>query len=255
MEKQGVGWLFGRVEQSQVLVDAIYEPPQQNELAWVALLEDRHFNIVTEMARHLDTTLVGWVFSHRARSPPLNPDECLFAADKQRTLKFFTTVCSVLHEDGTVSFEAYQVSDVLCTLVDKKLVEVKDEKGSLKTKKPVIVDKREVTEFDVHRIILPVPITQHSDRFIISFPIENRFSTGPVNLSAFAAFWHGAAAERRRMSSIILDFHFLLFLVVNVFPLDSDGAALLQCVQNHASLTDDDWETWKMILDGYAGNS
>eukprot|EP00762_Andalucia_godoyi_P004567 ANDGO_05195.mRNA.1 NPL4-like protein len=249
--KQRMGWLFGRVLGREVFVDVIYEPPQQNSLSWVVLSDDPHFNDVVQIASLLGMDLVGTVFSHRVRSPPLNNGECLFAASNQLQRKHFTTVCSVLHENASVSFEAYQVSDVLCSMVDQKIVEPSEDVGVLKTKKPVVVDKREVSQFDVHRVILPVPISQHADSFRCAFPVENR---GVVNMNTFAAFWHGEMADGKKITSVIRDFHLLLFLILNIFPIDSDGKALLGCLRDQEALADDDWMSWKMLLDGYAGS-
>jgi hypothetical protein len=248
-----LGYLFGTVlPNKEVRVAAIWEPPQHGAPDHVALLEDPMTSPAAahamQVARALGLVRVGWLLTHRERAVPLTAGELLHAAQLMAVDgDASVTVTVVIKDDGSVAFEAFQCATVLAQLARKGYVEPKDGEDSvlaLAASRKVFVDKKEVSEFDVHRVTVVVPIGSWDGPFTAgAFPIENRGVLEGQTVAQGLQLWVRAGKP-------LADFHFLLWLTQHLFTMDGEGAALVEAVKSQRK---DEIDNWKMIVEQYAG--
>jgi nuclear protein localization family protein 4 len=173
---------------TKVLVEAIYEPPQtvDNEAAegFVALDDERE-DTVNQIAALLGLQKVGWIFGHETREKgfTLSAAEVIMAAEFQLEAADgvnetpFVTVTVYPTPDGTVSVEAFQVSQQCMAMVAEGALEVGPNPKECVVNETftAIQEGKESKTVENNFFLCVVPIVQHtSDVFIAEFPRANR---------------------------------------------------------------------------------
>lgn len=131
----------------RTVVEAIYEPPQIGDLHGVRPLEDRKRSLVDEVAKALDMTLVGWIFTSSNAEVFLTASETLEIARLQeqhaivhpsgaRVSKFVTVKAKVLSESGDTGLEAVMVSDQCQALVRDNIFSGPKDDNTLLVRQP-----------------------------------------------------------------------------------------------------------------------
>ncbi|KAI4975496.1 hypothetical protein ZWY2020_049103 [Hordeum vulgare] len=235
------GFLYGRVdaETKEVLVDFIYEPPQQGSSDVVQLMRDADEEAhVDAIADWLGMRRVGFVFTQavgrKARETgeyTLSNSEVVQAAQLQAEGGIPEWVTAVVKlevgEDGSadVHFEAFQMSEVCVKLFKDGVLEteVKDSNDPRlsKMRKEVIAGGKNTVEVDNDFFLAPVKISDHQGPLSTGFPVENR----GIPLPASALRSHMDRAKHLPFVKRISDFHLLLQIAAF---LDVKAASLLR---------------------------
>ncbi|KAN0019239.1 hypothetical protein ACTFIU_002444 [Dictyostelium citrinum] len=237
-EQQRIGYLFGNfLSDGSVVVDSIYEPPQEcKDKQTPTLLPDPLADKIESMASMLGLTRVGWIFSHPSRKYTMSSTEIIQAAAYQNKYgpSFVTLILSV-NSDGQSNMEAFQVSDQALKLEKTaEFLATQPDPTKCKLKSPVFEEGTETVNADTHFFIVTVPLKAREDKsiFEISFPVENRI---PVNtLSDLASY----KLEHKDVSPLkfFSDFHFLIFLLENQFlDFQSDFPIICENVRSRSS--------------------
>lgn len=170
------------------LVEAIYEPPQEadNEAAegFVAL-DDTEEDKVQQIAEMLGLQRVGWIFGHESREKgyTLSSAEIIMAAEFQLEAADgvketpFVTVTVSPGAGGTVSVEAFQMSQQCMAMVAEEALEVGiDPKVCVVNETFTAIQEGKASPtVENSFFLLVVPIVQHtSELFVAEFPRANR---------------------------------------------------------------------------------
>lgn len=148
---QRVGWLYGYYAEDPVydkgvraIVEAIYEPPQENDFNSSEFKQDPFESLVEGVAGALGFERIGWVFTTRATDVFLSSEEMIRASLIQQRLavqhpsgipvsKQITLVLRG-NEEG-VNPEVYMISDQGQSLVRDQVIESPESRKFLKIKK------------------------------------------------------------------------------------------------------------------------
>ena len=150
-QKQRVATLFGYYAEDPVyergvraVVEALYEPPQANELNATALQQDPFAGYVERIAEALGFERLGWLFTTHSRDVFLSADEMISAAQQQAQhrvahpcgLEVSKQITVVFRSEagGGVAPEVYMVSDQGQQLVADALLERTDSRKFLKVR-------------------------------------------------------------------------------------------------------------------------
>ncbi|KAK5579600.1 hypothetical protein RB653_009284 [Dictyostelium firmibasis] len=237
-EQQRIGFLYGNIlSDGSVVVDSIYEPPQEcKDKQTPILLPDPLGDKIESTASMLGLTRVGWIFSHPSRKYTMSSTEIIQAASYQNKYgsSFVTLILSV-NSDGQSNMEAFQVSDQALKLEKTgEFLPTQLDQTKCKLKSPVFEEGTETVNADTNFFIVTVPLKAREDKsiFDISFPVENRI---PVNtLSDLASY----KLEHKDVSPLkfFSDFHFLIFLLENQFlDFQSDFPIICENVRSRSS--------------------
>jgi nuclear protein localization protein 4 homolog len=174
---------------TKVLVEAIYEPPQEvdNEAAEgvVPADEDQWEAAVEQIASCLGWKKVGWIYGHEAREPgfAMSAAEVIMAAEYQLEAADgvnetpFVTVKVSPATDGRITVEAFQVSQQCMAMVAEEALEVGSDAKCCKVNETftAIQEGKASPTVENNFFLTVVPIVQHtSDKFIADFPRLNR---------------------------------------------------------------------------------
>ena len=151
-----------------------------------------------------------------------------------------------------IHFEAFQVSDQLCSLVrDDIIIDPHDESrrgssgneplagGMLETTRDIMVASRETgggfrdtRRVDSDMFLIPVSIVSHDPEWLCEFPIENRDVGVPQSRQALSK--HLIRLKKARMVDKLRDFHLLTYLALSeYFDNNNNNIALIcQAVKN-----------------------
>lgn len=149
--KQRVSWLYGYYAEDPVyekgvraIVEALYEPPQENDFNSTNFREDPFATQIEEVAKALGLERIGWLFTTRSTDVFLSSEEMMKAAMMQERMRIehpSGVMCSkqitmVLrgNEQG-VSPEVYMISDQGQSLVRDQIIEAPESRKFLKIKK------------------------------------------------------------------------------------------------------------------------
>eukprot|EP00558_Chaetoceros_sp_UNC1202_P000762 CAMPEP_0197256092 /NCGR_PEP_ID=MMETSP1429-20130617/74187_1 /TAXON_ID=49237 /ORGANISM="Chaetoceros sp., Strain UNC1202" /LENGTH=414 /DNA_ID=CAMNT_0042719557 /DNA_START=1 /DNA_END=1245 /DNA_ORIENTATION=+ len=172
----------------QVLVEAIYEPPQEadpNDPEGFIALDDPLEDQVERLANMLGLQKVGWIYGHppREKGFQMSAAEVVMAAELQiecaKGVKEtpFVTVKVTAGDDGNVSFEAFQVSQQCMEMVAEEALEVGENPGFCYVNDTftAIQEGKESKSIENNFFLTVVPIRQHSsEMFVSKFPKANR---------------------------------------------------------------------------------
>ncbi|KAM3240234.1 hypothetical protein ACQJBY_053744 [Aegilops geniculata] len=260
------GFLYGRVdaETKEVLVDFIYEPPQQGSSDVVHLMRDADEEArVDAIADGLGMRRVGFVFTQavgRKASETgeytLSNSEVVQAAQLQAEGGIPEWVTAVVKlevgEDGSadVHFEAFQMSEVCVKLFKDGVLETEiqdsDDPRLSKMRKEVIAGGKDTMEVDNDFFLVPVKISDHQGPLSMGFPIENRGIPPPAN----ALKSHMDRAKHLPFVKRISDFH-LLLQIAAFLDVKADVPTLAACVGHQAEVP----EGYRLLIDALAGQT
>mmetsp|Transcript_35576 Transcript_35576/g.79001 ORF Transcript_35576/g.79001 Transcript_35576/m.79001 type:complete len:414 (+) Transcript_35576:354-1595(+) len=258
------GLLYGRVEEGgKVMVDFIYEPPQ--EATAVALTLNRRTEEEAQvdfLAGLLGYKKVGWIFSQSKaeRDFIMHTEELLQTAAMQDELGETCATVVVSWDDneegGHVHFEAFQCSEQCVKLAkDGWLLptpEGEAPKGVTRITNPkephlkeaAIIASKDSSEVDNDYFLCPASITSHDGRMSTSFPIENRLlPQGKTELREYLKRGSGSYVER------LSDFHLLLWLSKQPNLDPNDMILLCDAVKEQKPVL----EGYRVIIDSIAG--
>ena len=176
---------------SKVRVEAIYEPPQEfdpDTPEGFVPLDDPKEAVVDEIASMLGLRKVGWIFGGHdaaAREPGfvLSNAEIIMAAEFQLEAASgvhetpFVTVKVMRGSDGTVSMEAFQVSQQCMAMVAEEALQIDVNPKVCRVHETftAIQEGKPSPTVENNFFLCVVPIVQHtSDTFISDFPRLNR---------------------------------------------------------------------------------
>ncbi|KAI3838376.1 hypothetical protein MKX03_017290 [Papaver bracteatum] len=255
------GFMYGTVsEDGEVMVNFIYEMPQQGTEDNLVLMRDtEEEKIVEAIALGLGMRRVGFIFTqtieqnNKKEDYTLSNSEVLQAAELhgESGLKEWVTALVKLevNEEGgaDVHFEAFQMSDICVRLFKEGWFETDcggeyDPKIS-RMKKEVVVGVKDVKEVDNDFFLVVVKILDHQGPLSTSFPVENRITSIPPR----ALKTHLDKAKSLPFVRRISDFH-LLLLLSRFFDVNSDVPALCQCVQLRSTVP----EGYQLLIESMA---
>ena len=178
---------------TKVVVEAIYEPPQQvdSDAAEGFVIpesaEDEE-ELVNNIAEMLGLQKVGWILGHEPREAGyvMSSAEVLLAAEQQleaaggvQETPFVTVMVSPKADDGTVAVEAFQVSQQCMAMVAEEALQV-NPNGDLKSclvneTFTAIQEGKESKTVENSFFLTVVPIVSHTrDVLVADFPRVNR---------------------------------------------------------------------------------
>lgn len=260
------GFLYGRVdaETKEVLVDFIYEPPQNGSEDVLQLMRDADEEArVDAIADGLGMRRVGLVFTQavgRKASETgeytMSNREVVQAAQLQAEGGIPEWVTAVVKlevgDDGSgdVHFEAFQMSEVCVKLFKDGVLETEvgdsDDPRLSKMRKEVIAGGKDTMEVDNDFFLVPVKISDHQGPLSTGFPIENR----GIPLAKNTLRSHLDRAKHLPFVKRISDFH-LLLQATAFLDVKADVPALAACVRLQAEVP----EGYQLLIEYLAGQT
>lgn len=170
---------------SKIIVEALYEPPQENDSEGFVPLDDPLEEQVDVIANLLGLQKVGWIFGHppREKGFQLSSSEIIMAAELQLECAQgveetpFVTVKVTVGDDGNASLEAFQVSKQCMEMVAEQAIESGENPGFCYVTDTftAIQEGKENNMVDNNFFLTVVPINQHSSEMLVNeFPNSNR---------------------------------------------------------------------------------
>ncbi|KAL3153175.1 hypothetical protein ABBQ38_011927 [Trebouxia sp. C0009 RCD-2024] len=258
------GILYGnKDEEGNVMVHAIYEPPQEGNAETLQMERQTEEEMRADfIAKSLGMQKVGWIFtqSSKERDYIMNTEEiCQMAAWQDEVGEHCVTgvVSLAMTDEGSdVHFEAFQVSDQCARMVKAGWFDQQKEPSGVSTltdpkepthKQPVIVAGKDVKEVDNDYFLIPVSIKDHEGPLSTTFPVENRLlPQGPSEFKQYMRQNSSKAYWQR-----LADFHLLMYLGKQPgLDLVNDIAVLLECINHKATVP----EGYTLIIDSLAEN-
>uniref|UniRef100_A0ACD5VCS8 Uncharacterized protein n=1 Tax=Avena sativa TaxID=4498 RepID=A0ACD5VCS8_AVESA len=260
------GFLYGRVDADtkEVLVDFIYEPPQNGTEDVLQLMRNADEEArVDAIADGLGMRRVGLVFTQavgRKASETgeytMSNREVVQAAQLQAEGGIPEWVTAVVKlevgEDGSgdVHFEAFQMSEVCVKLFKDGVLETEvgdsDDPRLSKMRKEVIAGGKDTMEVDNDFFLVPVKISDHQGPLSTGFPVENR----GIPLAANTLRSHLDRAKHLPFVKRISDFH-LLLQATAFLDVKADVPALAACVRLQAEVP----EGYQLLIEYLAGQT
>mmetsp|Transcript_28962 Transcript_28962/g.45026 ORF Transcript_28962/g.45026 Transcript_28962/m.45026 type:complete len:476 (+) Transcript_28962:92-1519(+) len=231
-------YLYGRFENDEegenvkVVVDAIYEPPQE----WIEAGEDGRVvgefiplendpmeENVEKVAEMLNWKRVGWIFGHPPREEgfQFSSAEILMAAELQLEAADgvektpFVSVKVTVGEDGNASFEAFQVSLQCMEMVAEEALEIGPKPGFCAVNETftAIMEGKESKEVENNFFLTVVPIVQHqSTVFVCQYPWANRDYGEPQSKDMMKRQLSKSGSQGWNFIDLLSDFALLLYL-------------------------------------------
>lgn len=249
-------WLYGHVtEDKKVVVDCIYEPPQEGDMHGFNVHDDAFADKVDLIANELGMTKVGWLFSHPPREDTsflFSSREVLLAAQLQHDAggsdSPFVTVKVTLNADGEASFEAFQVSDQCIDLFTTGALLENTENPQSCTIHPTftaLVESKPATQVDNNFFLLVVPVLQHNS-FLHNnlFPSMHRDGTPRTRQQLANAINQTDKPYHQRLANLSL----LVFLA-DFLDYPNDLQCIARCI--HADKPID--SGYQVLIDSIAG--
>ncbi|URD89439.1 NPL4 family [Musa troglodytarum] len=280
------GFLYGHVDEAahSVVVDFVYEPPQQGSEDAATLFRDPDEEALVEaIAAGLGMRRVGFIFSQAVGRKAgtaeytMSGREVLQAAEMQAEGGIPEWVTAIVKlkvgEDGAadVHFEAFQMSDTCVRLFKEGWLVTEfgedDDPRVSKMKKDVVVGVKDTREVDNDFFLVNMSMTVLKEekrwipwrkktdniwtRFLhgplsSSFPIENRITA--VTLRTLKN--HLDRTKHLPLVKRISDFHLLLFLA-RLLDVNADIPALTECVQKQSSVP----QGYQLLIESLAATS
>nr|ACG37912.1 NPL4 family protein [Zea mays] len=257
------GFLYGRIdaETKEVLVDFIYEPPQQGFEDVVHLMRDPDEEArVDTIAEGLGMRRVGLVFTQavgrrasKTGEYTMSNREVVQAAQLQAeggTPEWVTAIVKLeVGDDGTgdVHFEAFQMSEICVKLFKDGVLETEvqdaDDPRLSKMRKEVVAGGKDTMKVDNDFFLVPVKISDHQGPLSVGFPIENRGS--PVGMSALRS--HLERMKHLTFVRRISDFHLLLKLAT-FLDAKSEMPTIAACVKTQSRMP----EGYQFLIESFA---
>ncbi|KAA8494281.1 Nuclear protein localization protein 4-like [Porphyridium purpureum] len=271
--QQRFGFMYGtKTDDSVVMIEAIYEPPQcgdheayapiagtfdEQQSSAAAVLDER----AQRIAEYLSMARMGVIFSAKPRKCILSGADVLFCAkciveEEERFgaehAKSFVIINVALAADGSVMFEAYQLSDQ-CVEMYKAgvfLEEQKPNSGRVKTRDAVIVEGKETNSVHSEFFLISIPIRGHDSWLRCSFPVENRdLKPQGQDDVVRSVTKHKDVPFHEQLA----DYHQLLYLC-NVFDLHTDMPTICDIALKKREPSDTE-HGYKLMFDALASGT
>eukprot|EP00002_Diphylleia_rotans_P039490 TRINITY_DN916_c0_g1_i1.p1 TRINITY_DN916_c0_g1~~TRINITY_DN916_c0_g1_i1.p1 ORF type:complete len:292 (-),score=41.97 TRINITY_DN916_c0_g1_i1:689-1564(-) len=110
-QRQRLGHCYGYIsDQDEIVVHAIYEPPQECTDTTIQLTEDKFLETADEVFKHFGLSRVGAIIAHPTRKYQLSSSEIYLLCELQKDLgeKFAVLTASPM-EDFSVQIQAFEV--------------------------------------------------------------------------------------------------------------------------------------------------
>lgn len=225
-----------------VRVEAIYEPPQENESNGFTLLQDEREEKVEAIAKSLGLQRVGFLVTHSDRQDYnfatkeilACAEQALEATEGQRESPFI-----VIKVGPTEGFEAFSLTPLCLDMVAEGAIVESDSPGvsAVHESFKAIVESKEAKVIDNDLFILRVPIVQHDSPISGSgtFPRYNReFAEAPSPQNVKAALKGiGRNPTPTDLAKALSDFHVLVHLS-QVFDIDQGLTEIATWVADYA---------------------
>ena len=238
-----------------VRVEAIYEPPQENQSNSFTLLQDEREEKVEAIAKSLGLQRVGFLVAHADREDYnfstqeilTCAEQALEATEGERESPF--VVIKVSPKDG---FEAFSLTPMCLDMVAEGALIESDSAGvsAVHESFKAVVENKEAKVIDNDLFILRVPIVQHDSPISGSgtFPRYNReFAEAPSATNVKAALKGlGRNPSPTDLAKALADFHVLVHLS-QVFDIDQGLTEIATWVADYAFKG----ETPKPLPEGY----
>jgi nuclear protein localization protein 4 homolog len=284
-QQKRIGYLYGRFIPSdddttntssetssaklKCIVEAIYEPSQEADTTAVEgfVLHDDNAEeeeTVTRIASMLGLQRVGWIFGHAYRNATeytLSASEVIMAAEFQLEAAEgvhetpFVTVTVAPSANGTVSVEAFQVSQQCMAMVAEEALEVdvtNPKVCRVNETFTAIQEGKESTTIDTSFFLTVVPIAQHTSELLVAeFPRMNR-PLDQVTPSTEAMKKHLSKSGTAGWTFVdrLADLHLLIYLS-KFLDLDADFPKICAAIVDRANTPLDDG--YKLIIKSLAG--
>lgn len=269
-QRKRFGYLYGHFvkadeddeKPTKVKVEAIYEPPQQVDAEAAegfVPLDDPKEDAVEQIASMLGLVRVGWIYGHEARPDyVMSNAEIIMAAELQLQAADgveetpFVTVKVAPSLDGTVSVEAFQVSQQCMAMVAEEALEVAPDPKVCAVNETftAIQEGKPSKTVENSFFMCVVPIVQHtSEQFVAEFPRANRDvddrmpSHDELKKQLSKSGSAGWTFEDR-----LADFNLLVYLS-DFLDLNADFPKICAAIANKTPLDDG----YKLILKSMAG--
>jgi nuclear protein localization family protein 4 len=258
-----MGYLYGTVGgegDTEVKVEYIYEPPQNNMPEGFELLDDPNEDRVESLASMLGLRKVGWIFAHPPREEGFlfSSAEVIMAAVQQledangfERETPFVSVKVTVDTEGQTHFEAFQVSKQCMEMMAEEALEIGENPGSCKVADSftAVVESRAAPEVDNNFFLVAVAIEQHdSEKFVSQFPFCNR--------EGIAQTWADVKRQLSQAGSkgftyidLLCDFQLLLFLT-QFLDITTDLPKICLSIVDRSVPLDDGF---KLIINHMAG--
>lgn len=133
--EQRVGFLYGYFCEDpdyedgiRVMVETIYEPPQQGTYDKFKLLDDPRKDLVNQVAEAMGLEMVGWIYTSRDKENYISPKESVMIAKLQNehlhkhacgymVPKFVTVILHEYNPEDPTSSETYMIADQFGAIV------------------------------------------------------------------------------------------------------------------------------------------
>ncbi|TDH72825.1 hypothetical protein CCR75_008967 [Bremia lactucae] len=253
------GWLYGSVDDKtkEVVVEFIYEPPQEGNPHGFEVLNDPYADKVDAIAEALGSEKVGWVFSHPPREDGdfhFSAREIMLAAQLQADAggknSMFVTLKVTLDKQGQASFEAFQVSDQCVEMFAAgALMENESNSNACAVSETftALVEAKPAVEVDNNFFLCVVPVVPHESTLRCEFPKLNREGAyrNRVALKSQLQLHRDVPFVKR-----ISDFQLLVFLS-DFLDVQTDIPPICQAVRDPSIPLDTGYQ---ILIDSIAGN-
>ena len=258
-----VGFLYGKfTEDNKVQVEAVYEPLQETDKTLgFNILDDPMEEKVEQLAQLLGLRRVGWIVGHPPREEGfvLSAAEVIIAAELQLEAADgveetpFCTVTVSQSDNGTVSVEAYQVSQQCMKMVAEQALDVGEDPHFCVVNDTftAIQEGKPSKTVENNFFLTVVPIVQHtSELFVSQFPKANRDldDRTPSNDELKRQLSKSGSAGWTFID-LLADFNLLIFLC-NVLDMATDIPKICESIVNRDVPLDDGY---KLIIASMAG--
>lgn len=248
----------------KVLVEAIYEPPQEADPSspeGFIVLEDPMEDQVEDLAKMLGLQKVGWIFGHppREKGFQMSAAEIIMAAEFQLEAANgvnktpFVTVKVTVGDDENVSFEAFQVSQQCMGMVAEGALEVGPNPGFCYIDETftAIQEGKESKTVENNFFLTVIPIVQHaSEMFVSEFPRSNRdHDNRQQSHDEMKKQLSKSGTAGWNFIDLLADFNLLIYLC-KFLDMQSDIPKICQSIIDREIPLD---EGYKLIIAGMAG--
>ena len=249
----------------QVIVEAIYEPPQRPDTSAAEgfeILDDPDEENVEALSQMLGLTKVGWIVGHppREKGFQLSNAEVIMAAELQLESAGgieptpFVTVRVTVDDDGNVVVEAFQVSLQCMEMVAEEALEVGPNPGFCYVNDTftAIQEGKPSATVENNFFLTVVPIHRHqSEMFVNMFPRANRAydDRGGQTHEEMKRQLSKSGQAGWTFVDLLSDFALLLYLC-KFLDLNSDMINICESVKNRDTPLDDGY---KIIISSMAG--
>ena len=249
------------VKNQKVIVEAIYEPPQESDESGFIPLDDPMEDTVENVASMLGLTKVGWIFGHppREKGFQLSSAEIIMAAELQLESAGgveptpFVTVKVTAGDDGNVSFEAFQVSKQCMEMVAEEALTIGENPGFCYVSDTftAIQEGKESKTVENNFFLTVVPIVQHaSEMFVSQFPMANRpYDTRRQTHDEMKKQLSKSGTAGWTFIDLLADFNLLIYLC-NFLDVQTDIPKICQSIIDRNVPLD---EGYKLIIASMAG--